>query len=112
MLVIDVLVTDERVLTCLSTVLAITKDNVDARPAVFKTYDASADLEDCSIWQIARATSAATTFFKPIKLGRDNVEFIDAGFGYNNPTEILMGEAEKQFPGQQLRVLRSSWVEK
>lgn len=78
---------------------------MDARPTLFTTYDTSADLQDCTIWQIARATSAATTFFKSIQLGRDRIEFIDAGFGYNNPTEILIEEAEKQFPGQQLRVL-------
>jgi patatin-like phospholipase/acyl hydrolase len=81
-----------------SVVLAITKANIDARPTLFKTYDISTTFEDCSIWQVARATSAATTFFKSIQLGRDKIEFIDAGFGYNNPAEILIEEAEKQYP--------------
>lgn len=88
-----------------SVVLAITKDNVNAPPTLFTTYDTSTSLRDCSIWQIARATSAATTFFKSIQLGRDKIEFIDAGFGYNNPTEVLIKEAQKVFPGQELRVL-------
>ncbi|GKT52614.1 uncharacterized protein ColSpa_12795 [Colletotrichum spaethianum] len=79
-------------------VLAITKDNVDAPPTLFTTYDTSEGFRGCSIWQVARATSAATTFFKPIRVGRDEIEFVDAGFGYNNPCEILVNEARKQFP--------------
>lgn len=89
-----------------SVVLAITKDNVDAPPTLFKTYDTSAGFEGCTIWQVARATSAATTFFKSIKVGRDEIEFIDAGFGYNNPCEVLVKEAKQQFPGHnKMRVL-------
>ncbi|KXX77753.1 Calcium-independent phospholipase A2-gamma [Madurella mycetomatis] len=72
--------------SCTSTVvLAITKDNVGARPTLFTTYDTSSSLGGCTIWQVARATSAATTFFKPIRVGRDGIEFVDAGFGHNNP---------------------------
>ncbi|KAH6658045.1 hypothetical protein BKA67DRAFT_620116, partial [Truncatella angustata] len=93
--------------SCTKTVaLAITRDNVDAPPTLFKTYDNTTDFEDCAIWQVARATSAATTFFKSIKLGRDAIEFIDAGFGYNNPCRILINEARRQFPERhQLQVL-------
>ncbi|CEI60191.1 unnamed protein product [Fusarium venenatum] len=86
--------------------LAITKDNVDTLPTLLKTYDTSASLDGCTAWQVARATSAATTFFKPIKVGRDEIEFIDAGFGYNNPCEILIREAKNQFPERdEMRVL-------
>ncbi|KAK6850534.1 hypothetical protein PG987_000168 [Apiospora arundinis] len=85
--------------TCTKTViLAITKANVNTGPTLFKLYDSSTTFQDCTIWQVARATSAATTFFKSIELGRDKIEFIDAGFGYNNPCEVLIEEAEKQFP--------------
>ncbi|KAK3899757.1 hypothetical protein C8A05DRAFT_17857, partial [Staphylotrichum tortipilum] len=41
---------------------------------------------------------AATTFFKPVTVGRDGIEFVDAGFGYNNPCEVLIEEARRQFP--------------
>ncbi|KXH59138.1 phosphorylase superfamily protein, partial [Colletotrichum salicis] len=93
--------------TCTKTVvLAITKDNVDAPPTLFTTYDKSTGFDGCPIWQVARATSAATTFFKPIRIGRDGVEFVDAGFGYNNPCEVLIDEARRQFPSRpQLQVL-------
>ena len=89
--------------------MAITKDNVETLPTLFKTYDTSTSLHDCKIWEVARATSAATTFFKPIKVGRDEIEFIDAAFGYNNPCEILIGEAKRQFPDRdQLKSMATS----
>lgn len=81
-------------------VFAITKVNVDAGPTLFRTYDKSTSLNGCTIWEVARATSAATTFFKPIKLGRDGIEYIDAGFGYNNPCDKLITEARNAFPGR------------
>jgi len=41
-----------------------------------------------------------------MRAGRDGIEFIDAGFGYNNPCEVLVDEAQRQFPGRRpLRVL-------
>ena len=87
-------------------VLAIRKNNVDAGPTLFATYDTSSSFNECAIWQVARATSAATTFFKPIKVGRHGIEFVDAGFGYNNPCEVLVEEARRQFPGRgRLQVL-------
>jgi patatin-like phospholipase/acyl hydrolase len=79
-------------------VLAITKSNIDAGPTLFETYDTSASFHGCTIWQVARATSAATTFFKPIEIGRDAIRFIDAGFGYNNPCDELIKEARRVLP--------------
>ena len=79
-------------------VLAITKTNVRAMPSLFKSYDKTQSLKDCAIWEVARATSAATTLFKSIKCGRDEIEFIDAGFGFNNPCEVLLQEARTVFP--------------
>jgi hypothetical protein len=79
--------------SCTKTVvLAITKTDVDASPTLFKTYDLSNELAGCTIWEVGRATSAATTFFKSIKCGPDEIEYIDAGFGCNNPCQILLDE--------------------
>ena len=50
-----------------SVVLAITKSNVRAMPTLFKSYEETQSLKDCAIWEVARATSAATTFFESIK---------------------------------------------
>jgi predicted acylesterase/phospholipase RssA len=46
----------------------------------------------CTIWQAARATSAAVTFFDPIQIGSQ--QYIDGGTGYNNPVEVVLEEAE------------------
>ena len=88
------------VLTSNRVVLTLRNDNIDARPTLFRTYDKSSSLRDCTIWEVARATSAAPTFFKPIKLGREGTEYIDAGFGYNNPCDKLIAEARNAFPGR------------
>ena len=49
------------------------------------------DAPNLPIWQIARATSAAPTYFRPIKIPKGNAEesvtFKDGGFGSNNPSE-------------------------
>lgn len=43
------------------------------------------------IWEAARATSAAPTFFSPIKIG--DTMYGDGGTGYNNPTSEAIAEA-------------------
>jgi hypothetical protein len=40
----------------------------------FKIYDIDVAFQDYAIWQVARATSAATTF-KSIQLGCDKIKF-------------------------------------
>lgn len=79
-------------------VLAITKSNIAAPPTLFKTYSITSVVKECKIWEIVRATSAATTFFKSIACGRDKTQFIDAGLGYNNPCRVLLQEARRVFP--------------
>ncbi|KAL2884650.1 Vegetative incompatibility protein HET-E-1 [Ceratocystis lukuohia] len=99
----DMLLADEN---CTKTaVLAMTKANIETRPTFLTTYDTPGHLTDCKVWQAARATSAAITLFDPIKLGRDGIEFIDASYGYNNPCEALISEAERQFSGRHIMIL-------
>jgi patatin-like phospholipase/acyl hydrolase len=45
------------------------------------------------IWEAARATSAAPTFFDPIKIGPTKRTFGDGGTGANNPVYELWNEA-------------------
>ena len=46
---------------------------------------------DIPIWQVARATSAAPTYFKPAKI--DKLEYLDGGFGAtNNPCMEILDE--------------------
>jgi predicted acylesterase/phospholipase RssA len=67
-------------------------------PVLFRTYDGHPHepVATCKIWEAARATSAAPTFFKGIEIGRE--AFVDGGMGRNNPTSVLVEEAEALFP--------------
>src|SRR5438046_2333141 len=47
------------------------------------------------IWQVARATSAASSFFDPINIGTEG--FVDGGTGANNPIRQLWNEAKDAF---------------
>lgn len=68
----------------------------DAGVALFRSYD-TPDVkflfEECKIWEVCRATSAATTFFDPIKIGKFRQEFVDGGILYNNPIQLVAQEA-------------------
>jgi predicted acylesterase/phospholipase RssA len=44
------------------------------------------DLSRITIWQAARATSAAPTYFERLTVGDD--QFVDGGLGYNNPVQL------------------------
>lgn len=48
---------------------------------------------DVPIYQVARATSAAPTYFKPAKIG--DLEYLDGGFGANNPCVEIYDEVRK-----------------
>ena len=50
---------------------------------------------DCTIWQAARATSAAPVFLESITFGSPPVAWIDAGLGFNNPGRLLLAEAAR-----------------
>jgi len=57
------------------------------------------------IWQVARATSAAPTFFAPIEIG-DEV-YGDGGTGWNNPAKEAIAEALDIWPKRRIGILVS-----
>ena len=69
----------------------------------FTDYKGPADqqgiYDDIKIWEAARATFAATSFFAPIKIKSRGLEreFRDGGLGTNNPVYELWQEAVKAF---------------
>ena len=84
------------------------KVNGIERPYLFRTYknlhqSESAEgrltdrnpgpAHDIPIWQVARATSAAPTYFKPMKIHK--LAYLDGGFGANNPCEEIFEEVRK-----------------
>lgn len=69
-------------------------------PCFFKT---PAPDVDYLLWQVARATSAAQTYFPACDLG-DKLVW-DGGVVANNPTACAVAEANKIWPGEPLRIL-------
>jgi len=72
-----------------------------AIPRLFRTYRVPKNQSfDCTIWEAARATTAAPTFFKAIEIGGPGSKerFIDGGLGRNNPIGQVFEEAELVFP--------------
>jgi predicted acylesterase/phospholipase RssA len=60
----------------------------------YKVFDVGTYQEEMKVWQAGRATSAAPTFFKRLKMGDKNAEeqFLDGGLGSNNPSMKLLEE--------------------
>ncbi|OXV08909.1 hypothetical protein Egran_03325, partial [Elaphomyces granulatus] len=80
---------------CKSFVCASTKTLNE--PVLFRTYTTAKAVDtlgisNCTIWQAGRATSAAPTFFDPIKIGHQL--FIDGATGRNNPVEEVLAQAK------------------
>jgi len=55
----------------------------------------------CSIWEAGRATSAAPSFFDPVKIS-NGATLRDGGLLNNNPILQLMDELNVEFPGQKI----------
>ncbi|KAH7372236.1 hypothetical protein BKA66DRAFT_423213 [Pyrenochaeta sp. MPI-SDFR-AT-0127] len=51
-------------------------------------------LNSTKIWEACRATSAASSFFDPIAVGRYKEEFIDGATGANNPVRDVWDQAQ------------------
>lgn len=81
-----------------SFVCAAPADNL-ACPTLFRTYRIPDASFDCKIWEAARATCAAPTLFKRIRIGAEGTEqeYIDAGLGCYNPVFEVVAEADVAF---------------
>ncbi|KAF7865472.1 hypothetical protein EAF04_006447 [Stromatinia cepivora] len=90
---------------CRTIVLAVRENNHANAPYLFRTYEHLKSQSNYSeelnpgpplyipIWQVARATTAAPTYFKPSQI--NNERFVDGGYGYNNPTSRTFAEVEQ-----------------
>ncbi len=75
-------------------------------PILFRSYQSHETHLGCKIWEAAWATSAAPTFFKHIEIGNKQ-PFIDGGLGCNNPSRVVLDEAEALFGTCQIGCLVS-----
>ena len=81
-------------------------------PVLLRSYTTWAATErnyDCTLWEAARATTAAPTFFKRMIIHEPGSRqpYIDGGLGRNNPTAQVLEEAELIFPGRQVACIIS-----
>lgn len=86
---------------CPTFVVAQTTANVNGPPTIFRTYRGKQTrASECALWQAARATTAAPTFFKPMSIDRPRpaITYIDGGMGHNNPSELALDEARRIWP--------------
>jgi predicted acylesterase/phospholipase RssA len=72
-----------------------------------RTYNnfPSAEAFPAKVWQAARATTAAPTFFLPIVI--NDIEYSDGGTGFNNPIEVAIHEADNIWPDRPIGCLVS-----
>lgn len=86
--------------SCRTFVVATIAEDTSGPPILFRSYDIRGygltPANECPIWQAARATSAAPTFFKPMRIGM--VKYADGGLGYNNPSQLAVDEVRKIWP--------------
>lgn len=94
---------------CRTVIVAFQKGDILSRPYLFRTYNNfHSDIDHGSgtatnqrgrnfglahhgpIWQVARATTAAPTFFQPVTI--DDIEYTSSDFGMNNPCEEIYKE--------------------
>jgi len=74
-------------------------------PVLFRTYQSRETHLGCKVWEAARATSAAPTFFKHLEIC--NQPFVDGGLGCNNPSKVVLNEAKVVFPTHSIGCLVS-----
>ncbi len=61
----------------------------------YKSLRGGSDLlNSVKIWEACRATSAASSFFDPIAVGRYGEEFVDGATGANNPVWEVWNQAQ------------------
>lgn len=88
-------------------VLSITTVDVSSGPTLFRSYDTDPSWLPCKIWEIARAASAAYTYFEAITIGRDHITCMDSAFGYNNPCVELVKESRRSLQGRPIGCILS-----
>ena len=73
---------------------AVRKENKAV--ARLRSYESTTALigDGATICEAAQATSAASSFFDPVTIGKHGQEYVDAGLGCNNPVDEVWTEAQ------------------
>ncbi|RYN57985.1 hypothetical protein AA0117_g13187 [Alternaria alternata] len=92
----DALLKDKSATACKVFVCATSKETSETVCLTsYKTPRGGNDLlNSVTIWEACRATSAATSFFDPIAVGRYGEQFVDGATGANNPVREVWDQAQ------------------
>lgn len=73
------------------------------KPVRLRSYETLLSVQEvgCTIVEAARATSAASSFFKPVII--QGQSFVDGATAYNNPVEEVLEEAEQIWDARDLQ---------
>ena len=86
---------------CPTFVVATSAANADGPPVFFRSYTCEGfNANKCAIWQAARCTSAAPSFFRSmfVDVPAPGGWYIDGGLRYNNPSQLALHEARRIWP--------------
>ena len=86
---------------CPTFVVATSAASGNSPAVLFRSYGYTGqDADKCPIWQAARSTSAAPSFFKPmfVDVPAPGAWYIDGGLRHNNPSRLALEEACRIWP--------------
>lgn len=86
---------------CRTFVVATSASNADGPAILFRSYDCQgANSNECQIWEAARCTSAAPSFFKKmyVPLPAPGGWYLDGGLRHNNPSQLALDEGHRIWP--------------
>lgn len=90
---------------CLKKTIITSYDIENRVPCFFKSW--RDDFSNVKMKEVARATSAAPTFFEPtqVNIAGETKSLIDGGICINNPSVSGYSEALRCFPGEEIKVI-------
>jgi predicted acylesterase/phospholipase RssA len=91
--------------SCPVFVVATEGQDASSREKLFRSY--GFDKDRCPIWQAARATSAAPSYFPPtwVEVPAPGGWYIDGGLKRNNPSEVALLEAKRYWKAKRVMIV-------
>lgn len=88
---------------CPTFIVATRAADAARTPVLFRSYNCGEDYDadKCRIWEAARCTSAAPTFFRRmfVRVPPGSGQwYLDGGLQYNNPSKLALDEARRLWP--------------